>query len=169
MIPIRLTRGLDGRIVFENLPAWLVALLRELDDLLEDDQSEEADARLFPMPSDDPEHREEWRRLVHPDLFALRASAREVVELDLADLEASVPPDVGFRLEIPEPHVHAWIHALNSARLTLAETHGIGQAELEDSGVDLPDERSFAVQRIHVLGHLQSLMIGGRYPEIDCE
>ena len=37
------------------------------------------------MPSDDEEHRDEWRRWVHPDLHALLASAEELVEKDLAD------------------------------------------------------------------------------------
>lgn len=162
----------DGGLVFEGIAPWYLAVLVELPTLLEPEQPEAVKERLFPLPSRDEEHCEEWRKLVHPELFALLASAREVVAKDLQELEPL--EDEAFplwRLAIPAAHVNAWLSALNAARLALAARHGVdeddmeGPGEEEDAGEERePDERSVAVAKIHLLGLLQHMILEARYP-----
>ena len=128
--------------------------------MLAPEQPDEVKRRLYPMPSDEPEHQEEWERLVHPELFALVASARDIVGRDLGGLR---PEETGaWRVEIPREHVPAWISALNTARLTLGATHGVEEEEdlhPEDDDDEEVDEKRLAVVKIHVLGELQALLV----------
>lgn len=178
MIFPRLERYADGRLAFEDLAPPFLILILEVPQLLDvDGQPEAARARLFPEPGDDPRMREEWRRLVHPELFALLASARAIVLRDLRGLRPS-PSELGmgtWRLEIPPEHVNAWISALNAARLTLGAIHGIeseedlrvGEEGPEDEGdpADPPEaERRLAVTKIHLLGELQAMLILDQCP-----
>ena len=69
----------DGSVLLAGLAPAFVHVLHELPSLLETEEDEAIHERLFPYPSDDPDERKEWERLVHPDLFALVRSAREIV------------------------------------------------------------------------------------------
>lgn len=170
----RLERQPDGGIAIEDLTPPFVFILFELPGLLGPDQPDEVKRRLFPDPSDDDEIRKDWERLVHPELYALLASAREIV---LKDLQKLVPTGGTCRLEIPAPHVNAWISALNAARLALGAVHGIededdlqpfGDDEEDDDENDEPvelDERRLAVVKIHLLGELQALLVLQQDPE----
>ncbi len=166
----RVERQSDGSIALEGLAPPYVFMLFELPGMLGPDQPDEVKQRLFPDPSEDDETRRDWARLVHPELYALLASAREIVQRDLAGIVSSG----GLcRLEIPAPHVNAWISALNAARLALGALHGIEDeddlhpfeaAEEEDEVVEL-DERGLAIVKIHVLGELQALLVLEQDPE----
>ncbi|MHC4224861.1 MAG: DUF2017 family protein [Planctomycetota bacterium] len=164
-----LRRSEDG-IVLADLAPWFVSILLELPGLLSDDQTDEVKERLFPLPSDDVEGQEEWRRYVHPDLFALIASAREIVERDLAGFEPmdSESPLAGWRLPIPAKHVSAWISALNAGRLNLGSAHSIESEDMDESEFTdetLPlDEKRVAVAKIHLLGWLQQMIIEDMHP-----
>ena len=167
----RLERQPDGGIAIEDLTPPLVFILLEVPSLLGPDQPDEVKLRLFPDPSDDDEVRKDWARLVQPELYALLASAREIVVTDLGKMASAGGV---CRLEIPAPHLNAWISALNAARLALGAVHGIededdlhlfdDQDEEDEEVVDL-DERSLAVVKIHLLGELQAMLVLEQDPE----
>lgn len=170
----RVRRNDDGGVTIEDLAPPFVFILLELPGMLGPDQPDEVKQRLFPDPSEDDEIRKDWARLVRPELYALLASAREIVQKDLRGLVSSG----GLcRLDIPEPHVNAWISALNAARLALGAIHGIededdlhpfavadDDEEEDDEPVEL-DERRLAIVKIHLLGELQALLVFEQDPE----
>ncbi len=168
MTEIRATRRLDGGANLHGIPPWCVALLSELDALLGPNQTERVKQRLCPDPTDDPEANREWERLVHPDLFALVASSRQIVRADLKNLE--VDPDLSgnCRLSIRGEHMSAWIHALNTARLSISE-HNQLKVEHLDGELDLEHPLMAAVARVHALGWLQQLLIECSMPESEEE
>jgi hypothetical protein len=155
----------DGSVAFVNIEPWLAAVLFELPEILHPDQPDAVRERLYPLPSDEEEARDEWRRLVHPDLFALLASAREIVQHDLARIQLGDPldEDGGSRLVIPKKHLAAWISAVNAARLTIAAEGGIEQEEMdlghEDYGSKLPPDKAVSLSRINLLGWIQEMLI----------
>jgi len=170
----RVVRQADGGLAIEDLTPPFVFILLELPGLLGPDQPDEVKARLFPDPSEDDEIRKDWARLVHPELYALLASSKEIV---LKDLGRLVPSGGSSRMEIPAPHINAWISALNAARLALGAVHGIEdeddlhpfddmeeEGDAEDGEVEL-DERRLAVVKIHLFGELQALLVLEQDPE----
>jgi hypothetical protein len=166
-----LIRTEDGDLVLDGLAPAFVHVLHELPDLLGDDQPDEVKDRLYPLPSGDEDTNEEWRRLVHPDLFALLASAREVILEDLAGFAPTGGPDAfldGWRLEIPRRHINAWVSALNAGRLALGAAYELGEGDLNDEYVPEEwEERHVAVAKIHLLGWLQQLIIEDQHPPPD--
>jgi hypothetical protein len=191
MIAPRLLRHEDG-VVFEDLAPFYVVVLMEVPELLAPDAPDEVKRRLYPMPSDDADAQEEWRRLVHPELFALIASARDIMRRDLSALEQRREPGAmpAWRVEIPAAHVEAWISGLNAARLALGARFGIeSEADMHpefDDGGPLDDDeeettaeddaaneeanaRRIGVFKIHALAELQALAelvhIAKRKPE----
>ena len=167
-----LSHGQDGALLFSNLAPWFVSVLLELPHWLEQDKQDDTiRRRLYPEPSDDEEQREDWRKYVHPDLFALLADAREIV---LHDLGALTPADeedpLGvWEMRIPKEHINGWISALNAARLAIGAKHEIEEEDMSDEPTELEefDERRLAVTRIHLLGWLQQLIIEDRNPPPD--
>ncbi|MHC4162744.1 MAG: DUF2017 family protein [Planctomycetota bacterium] len=170
----RLERQPDGGIAIEDLTPPFVFILLELPGLLGPDQPDEVKRRLFPDPAEEDEIRKDWARLVHPELYALLASAREIVRKDLGKL---LPSGGTCRLEIPAPHVNAWISALNAARLALGAIQGIEDEDdlhpFDDPEEDDDDReevveldaRRLAVAKIHLLGELQALLVLEQDPE----
>jgi Domain of unknown function (DUF2017) len=165
-----LVRLEDGSLAFVNLEPWLAAILFELPGLLHPDQPDAVKDRLYPYPADEEEAKDEWRRLVHPDLFALIASARDVVQHDLARVELGDPDDEdgGSRLVIPHKHIAAWISAVNAARLTLAAANDIEQDEMDQAHEGFPEslgpEKIIAITRINLLGWVQEMLILAESP-----
>jgi len=159
----RVRRRHDGDVQLSGLPPWMVGVLQEIEVLLAPDQPGSVRQRLFPDVSADPDEAEEWRRLTHPELFALLASARDVLVRDLQRLEergdGSEQEAAAARLLIPSSHVNAWLHALGAARLTLAELHEIEEEDLHEEELVVRDDQTAAVARIHVLGWLQQLLV----------
>jgi len=146
----------DGSLRLCDLPPWFVLALAEVPRILSAPRTDAVNGRLFPYPTDDEEAREEWRRLVHPELFASLASAQEIVATDLRGLRSA---ESGWQIDIPETNRSAWIAALNAARLTLAERFGITEEDMERDAVAEEDGKLHALGRIHVLAHLQLLII----------
>lgn len=144
----------DGSFRFEGLGPFLVHVLLELPTLLDPDQPDAVRRRLFPHPAGDEDSREEWRRYVHPELFALIASAREIVSEDLAH----------WSLRLPRENLQAWISALNTARLTLGAAHDLGEEDMEEEPEGPWDEHRLAVAKVHALGYLQHLLIEATHP-----
>ena len=178
MIIPRLERLEDG-VAFDDLAPAFIMLLMELPELLGPDQPDPVKRRLFPDAAGNEETKDEWRRLVHPELFALLASARGIVTKDLAGLKPSgADPDLGtWRLEIPAAHVTGWISALNAGRLALGAVHEIENADDMHPAFDVGDPDGeleldalhVAVVKIHLLGELQAMLIMDHHPspEID--
>jgi len=159
----------DGAILLKDLTPWFLAELLRLPELLHPDQPDRVKRRLYPDASETDEAiRDEWRRLVHPELFALLSSATEIVERDLESLDLGDDLRAG-RMVIPKGHAPAWISALNAARLTLSELYEIGEEEMAaaESGqpVDLGQEKTMALARIHLLAWLQEAIILTEHPQ----
>ncbi len=168
----RITRQPDGSAAIKGLFPLHVEALVEVPELLEKPEGE-ARQRLFPDPSDDAKQREDWERLVRPELFALLASAKEIVARDLKGLVPTTPlgPVPRWNLTVPAQHVNAWISALNAARLALGARHGVATEQdlrpelVEKDGKIEMDERTFAIVKINVLAELQALLILEGLPE----
>jgi hypothetical protein len=162
----------DGSVRIEGLFPLHVAALVEVPELL-DNPTGEVRQRLFPEPSDEATQKEEWERFVRPELFALLASAREILLRDLKGLEAA-EPRAGvprWSITVPAQHVNAWISALNAARLALGAQHGVESEqdlhpdlEEKDGKIEI-DERTFAIVKISVLADLQAMLILDGLPE----
>ncbi len=172
MIFPQVTRLGDGSVSIDGLFPLDVAALVEVPDLLEKPEGAARD-RLFPEPSDDDEQRADWERLVRPELFALLASAREILLRDLRGLGpaeplAGVPR---WSVTVPARHVNAWISALNAARLTLGAEHGIEseedlhpEIEEKEGRIEL-DEKTLAVLKIGALALIQEALILDGLPD----
>jgi len=162
MMSPHLTRMSDGSLRFTELAPWFVGVIVQLPDLLDSNQPEEVSRRLYPDPSSSEEIQKEWDKYVRPELFALVASAREIVLKDIGNLrieagEASVLDGIEMpdgmdemdvdeddveialsgalamgRLDIPVAHVQAWISALNIARLTLSTRFTVADDDMGD-------------------------------------
>ena len=155
-----LTRLADGDCVLGNLHPFFVSILLELPRLLDPEQPEVVRERLYPLPSDDEQTREEWRRYVHPEILALVASAREIVGRDLGS----------WSIQIPARHTNAWISALNTARLTLGAVHGITEEDMErDQEPRTWDEKRLALLKVDHLALLQELLINSVSPPPQAE
>lgn len=161
MRELSIRRDDDGALVVSHIPPLLDVVLRELPSLLGPEQPEAAKRRLFPDPGGDPEQVEEWRRTQHPELFALLADARSIVERDLASLTAA---STSSRLTIPAAHANAWISALNAARLALGAVHGVTATDMESEDEPALDERGWAILRIHLYAWLQATLIEAAPP-----
>ena len=181
MIFPRLERQPDGGLAFENLTAPYVMVLVEVPEFLGPDPPDPVRQRLYPDPGDNEQVRADWEKYIRPELYALIASAREIVMKDLSGLGPSkqaTAPGV-WRLEIPAKHINAWISALNGARLALGALHGIEEDsdlhperkepienESEDSESDSEpfDECDIAIVKIHMLGDPQAMLVMDQNP-----
>ncbi len=151
----------DGSIRLESLDPWLVVILREIPTLLDPDQPDAARRRLYSLPSDDEEQAREWERLVHPELFALVATAQEVVRRDLDEIEMD---EEGGRITIPAKHVNVWISALNVARLTLGSVHEFDEDDMEGLEPTGYSDRDMARVKVYLMGWLQQMLIEAVHP-----
>jgi hypothetical protein len=169
----------DGALRLENLAPWFLAVLLELPTLLKADQGQAVEERLFPDPTTEPGMRDEWDRLVRPELYALFASAREIVAKDLAGIlpEDDQLPFGPWQVTIAAGHVDAWLSALNAARLTLGELHGVTESDMtEEEDDEIADdadedgeeitwsEKRIAMTKIHLLGWVQHAIIDCHWP-----
>lgn len=155
----RVEIGPDGEFVFRNLPPIYVEALLCLPQILEETDTSVED-RLFPASyPNDREKEAEWDRFGRPELKALFASRCEIIQDDLDHLVME-PVYQGFRLSIPEQHRMAWMAGLNAARLMLGVNHGIDAEDMEaEIDTDEPTDKELALLKIHLLGHLQGLIV----------
>jgi len=176
-----LQRLSDGSVRLIDLAPWFVGVILELPNLLDSDQPEVVSRRLYPDPSDDAEQQKDWEKFVRPELFALVASARDIVLNDIgtmapSSVEAKEATDFSvWQLDIPETHIQGWISALNVARLTLSSRYTIEDDDMLEPDGDIDegdgdtgepefDKKHFAVARVHLLGWLQQLLIEAESP-----
>lgn len=172
MIYPHVTRRPDGSLLVEGLFPLHVAALVEVPELIDRPQGD-VRRRLFPDPSDDEKQKGEWDRLVRPELFALLASAREILLRDLRGLGPAEPLGSVPRwsVAVPAQHVNAWISALNAARLALGAEFRVEseqdlhpEIEEKDGKIEI-DERTFAIVKISALADIQALLILDGLPE----
>ncbi len=111
--------------------------------------------RLFPdlLPGD-PEANAEWHRLMDGDLYHLLASAGDVMTRDLTQFD----PEQG-EVTFPAEHIHAWMSALNQARLILGAKFQVAEADMDQQDLNVRDSRQKALLQIHLLGWLLELLI----------
>jgi hypothetical protein len=151
----------DGGVELRDWPSWAVKVLDEVPVLADPELSHgAAHDRLFPTATTDAAGAEEWKRNVHPELFALFASAREIVTKDLAASDRGARGKLR-RLTIPREHLEGWISALQTARLHLASASGIDADAMRAPLEDLPDSRRGVVLRIDLLAELQFHIVRG--------
>ena len=163
MSGLRVSRSPDGALRVEGVPDALARVIREMPGLLGADQPEAVRKRLFPDASDDEETAADWRRTQHPELFALLADARTIVESDLRSLTRGSPKRT-WRLAIPAAHAAAWISALNAARLALGALHEVTAADMDPDREPTADERGLAILRIDLYAWLQVALIEATAP-----
>ena len=152
-------RVAGNRLGVREIPPLLAGLMRQIPGLFEQDCSE-AEDRLFPSPTEDPNDealREDWKAHVEPELHALFLSARQVVEADLRGLQES---EGSYKLEFPASHAESWLNALNQARIRLAAEHHLEEPELSQAGPwAILTERDLAKLQIHFYAALQQWLV----------
>lgn len=113
----------------EDIPEFLAGLLTHLP-MIGASSEDDAEARLYPAPSRDPDMEElvsDWNAHVQPGLQELFQSSRDVVAADLRQLERGGENPA---LIIPLKHADAWLNALNQARIVIACEQGFGEDDL---------------------------------------
>jgi len=150
----------EKRILISGIPSVLVAMLRELPEILELRDSPDARARLYPNPTAGSDNiNREWHQLAGPELRHLFVSAGETLTRDLTALTADKENGDAWQVAFPIEHVPAWMNALNQARLILGEVHKIDEAEMNRTDFDPQSPKHMAALRIHLLGYLLHLFV----------
>ena len=164
MSELRAVRKPDGAIVVDGIPPLLAEVVRELPGRLGAEQPDVVKRRLFPVPTEDDQVADEWRRTQHPELFALVADAKRIVAHDLPSLRRGKLART-WRLEIPAAHVPGWIGGLNAARLALGAVFDVSADDMDPEREPSYDERGLAVLRIELYGWLQGTLIDAIAPD----
>jgi hypothetical protein len=153
---MKLQATVDGDLVLEEIPAFLLQLLREIP-LRAASKHPGVEERFLPDPADDEELREDWKSLVQPELMAGFQSDRETVQ---ADLRGATEHQDASALRIPNTHANAWLGALNQARLAIAEESGFGEEDMAaEVGPDPDDPRAMALFQVSFYGFLQECLV----------
>jgi hypothetical protein len=123
--------------------------------------SEDAQERLYPTPSTDPDLdrlRSDWQAFVTPDLTEHFQSARDVVGADLRRLHQR--DGQFFEFVIPNQHAEAWLNVLNQARLTLAADAGYSDAiPNENEAPDLLSEHGVKTFQLNLYAFMQQCLV----------
>jgi hypothetical protein len=117
--------------------AFVVRLLGELRDLLVADE-DPALGRLFPPAfPDDAEHEAEYQRLMRDELVASRLAAIAAA-VEVLDRTPDEPDEGAQAIALTEPELHAFVQALNAARIVLGTLLGI----TDEASAARSDERA---------------------------
>ncbi|MFY8216451.1 MAG: DUF2017 family protein [Chthoniobacterales bacterium] len=145
---------------FRKIHPLIAEFILSIPDTIDMDQlSDDAQARLFPAATDDPQFetlRNEWKAYVEPDLQEHFRSAREVVAADLKQMR-EVKGMV--ELEIAPAHGEAWLNALNQARLVLASDLDFDEQKLSSTNADVTTESGSRVFRLNLFAFMQECLI----------
>lgn len=146
----------NAAIVLGSLPSHVVWMLRQIP-IAEELSSSNAEDRLFPEPSDEPDLVDDWKAFVQPELLESFRSARQIVE---SDLKRMVEINDSHSLEIPLNHAEAWLNALNQLRLAIASVHHLSDEELaREEAPEAQTPRDLAVLRVHFYGYVQHVIL----------
>lgn len=117
--------------------------------------------RLFPRGYADAEEESEYRDLVGESLAEERVARLEAFA---GTLDAGREGRMGWTVELSTDEAHAWLSALNDARLTLGVLLGITEeSQWEHRGTD--DDPSTVA--LHYLGWLQEQLLAALMPTLD--
>ncbi|HKE02132.1 MAG TPA: DUF2017 family protein, partial [Planctomycetota bacterium] len=150
-----------GDLVLGGLPEPFLEVLKEVPAILDLASSrKDAASRIYPDPYDDEAANESWRRHARPEIAALFASARELVEGDLSQSGREATSRRAWKVPISAAHHAAWISALNAARLVLGVVHRVTAEDMDRLRESPPaSERDVAILKIHLLGWAQELLV----------
>ena len=141
-----------------GMPAFVADTLRQLPEWIASADPAVRE-RLLPPAYKDERAEREWERLAHPGLEHLFKSRGEILRQDLASLKQGV---LGAMLRIPEPHLSAWLSALNAGRHALFILHEVDPGDLGRDLQAVDDlAHAEALLRMEVLGWVQQLLIDG--------
>ncbi len=152
----------DTAIGFQKIHPLLAEFVRGVPNLTDPrNLSEDAQERLYPTPSTDPDLdrlRSDWQAFVTPDLTEHFQTARDTVAADLRRL--SQGEDQFFEFTIPNQHAEAWLNVLNQARLTLATDAGYQDAiPNEDAPPDLLSEHGVRTFQLNLYAFMQQCLV----------
>ena len=167
MTKVTLKRLPDGGFELANWPRWGAEILEHLPVLADPDPvAPSVQARLYPSPTKDDVRNAEWARHVRPELFALVASARDIVLVDLSTADRNLRGGIK-RLVIPPTHVRGWISALNVARLHLAALHDVDAGAMRAPFDELTPKLRGPVELIDFYGWMQGWLVDAVTPPDD--
>jgi hypothetical protein len=159
-------------VILDEIEPFFLELLKRIPAAADPGANEEALARLFSPATAEPdaEFNQDWQDYVEPELRELFRSAQEIVAGDLGALPApgSAPLDADpaafepttHTLEIPRPHIEAWLGVLNQARLVIAAKRNFGEREMDEELVFPPaSERDLDLFRIHFYDFIQQILL----------
>jgi hypothetical protein len=158
-------------VILDEIEPFFLELLKRIPASADPGANEEALARLFSPPTSEPdaEFNQDWQDYVEPELRDLFRSAQQIVAGDLGNLPAgdstldadpaAFEPST-HTLEIPRPHIDAWLGVLNQARLVIAAKRNFGEREMEEELVFPPaSERDLDLFRIHFYDFIQQILL----------
>jgi len=160
MIELRVQLLDEKHVRISGIAPIMTAVLREVPEILEQRDSPDAHARLFPNPtSANDKINKEWQQTVNPELRHLFVSAGETVARDLVGIGAAKTVTESYEITFPVEHLKAWMSALNQTRLILAEIHQIDEEDMNAAHLDPHNPKHVAAFRIHLLGYLLHLFV----------
>lgn len=149
----------DEGYVFGDLTPASLETLKGVPMLIESADVRVRD-RLLPETCREDDDEQHWRQHAVPELERLFLSRAQLVRRDLANLRP-LPKSDHEVLFVPEGHVHAWLAALNAARLALFALADLRAEHMEDDGFLTADpKQQEAVLRIQLLAWMQSVLLG---------
>lgn len=143
------------RSLLQSLPAQLRPLLTG------DAGGGAVRGRLFPPAYGDAEQESEYRDLVGESLVEERL---ERLEAFAATLDGGQGGRLAWTVELSADQAHAWLSALNDARLTLGVLLGITDESQWERG---PDEDNPSAVALYYLGWLQEQLLGALMHSLD--
>ncbi len=152
----------DNSVGFQKIHPLLAEFIRNVP-IVSDPRnlSEDAQERLYPSPSTDPDLdrlRSDWQAFVTPDLTEHFQSARDAVAADLRRLHQR--EDQFFEFAIPNQHAEAWLNVLNQARLILAIDAGYeGEIPDENEAPDLLSPSGVNNFRLNLYAFMQQCLV----------
>lgn len=139
------------RDLLRSLPDQLRPLLAGERDVVTD--AGRLSDRLYPSAYDDPLDELEYRELIGTSVSSERLAA---VEAFARTLDGGTARRLTWSTHLDADEAHAWLSALNDARLTLAMVVGVTDESVWDRGPSTGDDRSLA---LYYLGWLQEQLL----------
>jgi len=157
MRDVKVVRQPDGSVLVDHLSPLYADTLLRVPSLL-DLEDPRVKKRLLPEVYDDEDDEEQWKKYAGTEIESLFFDRKRALAKDLETMESRTA--VRFRVTIANGHVKLWLQSLNAARLALFEQHGLTQEDMEIDPADVGDEeKELALVRIHVLAHVQEVLI----------
>lgn len=151
----------EKSLLLARIDPFIAELLRRVPASADPSGSEDARARIFSSPTEDPaedEFTEDWQQFVEPELAKLFQSALQVIQRDLKKLRIDSANGEGT-LSVAYDHLESWIHGLNQARLVLSERHQFSEEEMEKPPLRAADPRFFILAQMRLYADLQGIFL----------